>query len=71
METIAMGGLWTCVGLSTIAGLNRINRGPTRILTELPVRVLYIVLQVLFEMMDRVFFNEREVLAHLVVAKRR
>ena len=71
VEMIPVGGLWARVGLSTIAALNRINRGPTRILTELPVRVLYIVLQVLFEMMDRVFFSEREVLAHLVVAKRR
>jgi len=65
-----VGGLWARVGLSTIAALNRINRGPTRVLTEIPVRVLYIVLQLLFELLDRVFFDPREVLAHVVVAKR-
>jgi SAM-dependent methyltransferase len=70
VRLIAVGGLWARVGLSTIAALNRINRGPTRILTEVPVRLLYIGLQILFELMDRAFFSPREVLAHLVVAKR-
>ena len=60
----------TRVGLSTIAGLNRLNRGPTRVLTEIPVRVLYIVLQLGFELLDRMFFDPREVLAHIVVARR-
>ena len=46
------------------------NRGPTRILTEIPVRVLYIVLQLWFELLDRLFFDPREVLANVVVAKR-
>jgi len=67
---VPVGGLWARVGLSTIAALNRINRGPTRVLTEIPVRVLYIVLQLMFELLDRVFFDPREVLAHVVVAKR-
>jgi SAM-dependent methyltransferase len=67
---VPVGGLWARVGLSTIAALNRINRGPTRVLTEIPVRVLYIVLQLSFELLDRVFFDPREVLAHVVVAKR-
>jgi hypothetical protein len=47
-----------------------VNRGPTRILTEIPVRVLYIVLQLWFELLDRLFFDPREVLAHIVVARR-
>jgi hypothetical protein len=54
-----------------IAGLNRVNRGPTRILTELPVRLLYVILQTGFELLDRLFFDPREVLAHVVVAQRR
>lgn len=71
VEYVPIGGLWARVGLSTIAGLQRWNRGPTRILTEIPVRVLYLVLQLFFELMDRVFFDPREVLAHLVVARKR
>ena len=67
---VPVGGLWARVGLSTIAALNRLNRGPTRVLTEIPVRVLYVLLQLLFELLDRLFFDPREVLAHVVVAKR-
>lgn len=70
LEFIPIGGLWARVGLSTIAALNRVNRGPWRILTEIQVRILYVVLQLLFELMDRVFYSPREVLAHLVVARR-
>ena len=70
LEFVPVGGLWARVGLSMIAALNRINRGPTRILTELPVRFLYIVLQLGFDVLDRLFFDPREVLAHVVVAKR-
>jgi len=71
LEAIPIGGLMSRVGLSAIAALNRINRGPTRVLTEIPVRALYVVLQLLFEGLDRLFFDPREVLAHLVVARRR
>jgi SAM-dependent methyltransferase len=70
VESVAVGGLWARVGLSTIAGLQRINRGPTRVLTELPVRALYVILQLGFEVMDRLFFDPREVLAHIVVARK-
>ncbi len=71
VEAVPVGGLWARVGLSMIAGLNRLNRGPTRILTELPVRALYVILQAVFEVLDRLFFDPREVLAHVVVARRR
>ncbi len=70
LEAVPLGGLWARVGLSTIAALNRINRGPTRVITELPVRLLYVVLQLGFELLDRVFFDPREVLAHIVVARK-
>ncbi len=71
VEFVPVGGLWARVGLSTIAALNRINRGPTRVLTELPVRVLYVVVQGICELLDRACFDPREVLAHVVVARRR
>jgi SAM-dependent methyltransferase len=71
VEAIPIGGLWARVGLTTIAALNRLNRGPTRVLTEVPVRILYVALQLAFEGLDRLFFDPREVLAHLVVARRR
>jgi SAM-dependent methyltransferase len=71
VEYVPLGGLAARVGLTVIAALNRINRGPTRVLTELPVRLLYVVIQLLFELLDRLLFDEREVLGHLVVAKRR
>jgi SAM-dependent methyltransferase len=71
LEYIPIGGLMARVGLSAIGALNRINRGPTRVLTEIPVRVLYVVLQVTFELLDRVFFDPNEVLSHLVVARRK
>lgn len=71
VEYIPVGGLWARVGLSTIAGLNRLNRGPLRVLTEVPVRLLYVIVQVSCEALDRIFFDPREVLAHLVVARRR
>lgn len=71
LEYVPVGGLWARVGLSAIAALNRLNRGPARIVLELPVRFLYVVLQLGFELLDRVFFDPREVLAHIVVARRR
>ena len=40
-------------------------------LTEIPVRLLYIVVQVACELLDRLFFDPKEVLAPLVVARRR
>lgn len=71
VEYIPVGGLWARVGLSSIAALNRLNRGPLRVVTEVPVRLLYIVIQLVCEGLDRLFFDPREVLAHLVVARRR
>ena len=70
LEFIPVGGLMTRVGLTTIAALKRLNRGPTRVITELPVRALYVVLQLLFAGLDRLLFDPREVIAHLVVARR-
>lgn len=71
LEAIPIGGLWSRVGLSLTEALNRMNRGPTRVLTEIPVRLLYVVLHVVFEALDRIPSDGREVLAHLVVARRR
>lgn len=71
LETLPIGALPSRVGLSMIATLNRWNRGPTRVLTEIPVRVLYVVLQTGFELLDRLIGDPRDALGHLVVARRR
>ena len=71
VDIIPIGGLMARVGLSAIRALNRFNRGRKRVLTEVPVRLLYVVLQLLFESLDRACLDPREVLAHLVVARRR
>jgi SAM-dependent methyltransferase len=71
LEIIPFGGVACRMGLGILRGLNRLNRGPTRILTELPVRALYVVLQLLFAGLDRLLFDPRDVIGHLVVARRR
>ncbi|MEO5989106.1 MAG: methyltransferase domain-containing protein [Candidatus Eisenbacteria bacterium] len=70
IEYIPIGGLWARVGLSMIAVLNRLNRGPARFLTEIPVRLLYVIIQLVCELLDFLFFDPREVLSHVVVARR-
>jgi SAM-dependent methyltransferase len=70
VECRPIGGLMARVGLSAIGALNRINRGPTRVLTEIPVRLLYVLLQVAFEALDRLLSDPRECLGHLVVARK-
>jgi len=69
VEFIPIGGLWTRAGLSLIAGVNRVNRGPWRPLTEIPARLLYVVFQLAFEGLDRLFHDPADVLAWLVVAR--
>jgi SAM-dependent methyltransferase len=69
VEVVTVGGLWTAVALQILAVLNRWNRGPWRVLTELPVRLLYVVVQLVCAALDRWFFAPRWVLAHLVVAR--
>jgi hypothetical protein len=59
------------VGLSTLAGLNRLNRGPLRIVTEIPVRILYTILQLGFEALDQIFMDPDETLGNLIVARKR
>lgn len=71
LKFIPVGGLWARVGLSLIAPLNRINRGWWRVFTEIPVRILYVVLQLGFELLDRVWSDRDETLANVVVALRR
>jgi SAM-dependent methyltransferase len=70
VEAIPIGGLWSRVGIHVIGRLNRINRGPIRILTELPVRLLYVLIQLGSEGLDRLLPTPAERLAHLVVARR-
>ena len=70
VETIPIGRLPTEVGLATIGWLNRINRGPWRVVTELPVRLLYVLIQAGAEVLDRLATGSGEVVAHVVVARR-
>jgi SAM-dependent methyltransferase len=70
VEWIPIGGLWAAVGLNVIGGVNRLNRGPWRILTEIPSRLLYVIFQLGFEVMDRLFDDDGERMARLVVARR-
>ena len=61
--TSRIGGIWSRVGLSTIAGLKshqpRAHAGADRD----PVRLLYVVVQLVCEGLDRVFGDTREVLS--------
>jgi SAM-dependent methyltransferase len=70
VDAIPVGGLMARVGLSWIAALNRVNRGPLRVLTEIPVRALYAAIQLVFAGLDRVLFDPNEALAHLMVARK-
>lgn len=70
LEVIPVAGAWVRTGMWWIQALNRLNRGPTRVLTEVPVRLLYVVVQVACAALDRLFFDPREAVAHLVVARR-
>ena len=71
VEMLPIGGLMGRVGLSWIGALNRLNRGPRRVITEIPVRLLYVAIQSGFELLDRVTTDPREALGILVVARRR
>jgi SAM-dependent methyltransferase len=71
VAAVQIGGLPARVGLSLLAALNAVNRGPWRPLTEIPVRILYAVIQLLFELLDRLFARPEEAIGHLVVARRR
>ena len=68
---VPIGGLWARVGVAMTDGLQRINRGPTRVITELPVRALYVVIHMVFEALDRLFFDPKDAIAHLVVARKK
>jgi SAM-dependent methyltransferase len=69
VEILPLGRLPGYVGLATLGWLNRLNRGPRRLLTELPVRLLYILIQVVAELMDQFWAGSNEVVAHVVVAR--
>lgn len=71
VEIVPIGSLWITVGMSMIAALNRWNRGAKRVLTELPVRALYVVIQLGCTLGSRAFGNPREPVAHMIAARRR
>jgi SAM-dependent methyltransferase len=69
-RVVPIGGLFGRLGISATDALHRINRGPLRIVTEIPVRLLYIFIQVVFEALDQVFADADEPISNLVVARR-
>lgn len=71
VETVRVGRLPTYVALSVLSALNRLNRGRLRVLTEVPVRGLYVALQAGAAALDPLWSRSTDVVAHLVVARAR
>lgn len=71
VEVVRMGRAPAYVGLAVLLWLNRLNRGPLRVLTELPVRLLYVLVQLLAEALDALWSGSDEVMSRLVVARAR
>lgn len=69
VEAIPAGRLPVYVGLSLLAPLNRLNRGARRPLTELPVRLAYVLVQLVAWLADPLWARSGEVGAHVVVAR--
>jgi SAM-dependent methyltransferase len=69
VEIVRMGRAPGYVGLAVLLWLNRFNRGPLRVLTELPVRLLYLLVQGLAEALDWCWAGSDEVMSRLVVAR--
>ena len=67
---VPVGGLMGRIGLSATDALERLNRGPLRPLTWIPVKLVNTVLQVVFELLDQVFADPDEPISHLIVAER-
>ena len=70
VEVHSVGRRPTAAGLEALARLNRINRGPWRPLTELPVRALYAIVQLAAAALDPLFARSSDVVTHVVVARR-
>lgn len=70
VEEIRFGGWPAYMGLVLISALNRMNRGPWRVVTEIPVRLLYVLIQSLAEFLDRLVPNDREALSRLLIVGR-
>ncbi len=71
VELVAMGRMPGYAGLVVLAWLNRLNRSRLRVLTELPVRLLYVLVQFLAEALDHLGRGSDEVMSRLVVARAR
>lgn len=69
VEILPLGRLPGYVGLALLGWLNRLNRGRRRFLTELPVRLLYVLIQSAAELLDQLWAGSNEIMAHVVVAR--
>jgi hypothetical protein len=67
---VPIGGLMGRLGLSATDALERLNRGPLKLLFWIPVRLVNLVLQVVFEALDQVFADPDEPISNLVIARR-
>jgi SAM-dependent methyltransferase len=70
IEVIPIGGVWTHVARALMDRLRAANRGPLRVLTELPVRALVSAIQLTCRLLDRIFDDPAQALAYLVIARR-
>ncbi|MFI5371694.1 MAG: class I SAM-dependent methyltransferase [Candidatus Eisenbacteria bacterium] len=70
VRCVPIGGLMGRVGLSATDALERLNRGPLKIVFWIPVRLVNLVLQIVFEVLDQVFADADEPISNLVVARR-
>jgi SAM-dependent methyltransferase len=71
VEVVEVGRIPTFLGLASLSALNRLNRGPWRVLTELPVRCLYVAIQAGAAALDGLWARSSDVVAHVVVARAR
>lgn len=69
VEIVAMGRAPGYLGLAVLAWVNRHNRGRWRLLTELPARLLYVLVHVVAEALDWCWAGSGEVMSRLVVAR--
>jgi SAM-dependent methyltransferase len=69
VEILPVGRLPMFAALGLLPALNRLNRGRRRVLTEIPVRVLYVVVQSAAAVLDRLWSRSGDVVAHVVVAR--
>jgi SAM-dependent methyltransferase len=70
LEVVPIGGAWTHLARALMDRIRAWNQGPLRVLTELPARALVAGIQLACRLLDRLFDDPAQALAHLVIARR-